>query len=807
MDTIGRFKILKRLGGGGFGEVFLGEDPDIGRQVAIKVFKPKDENLIAFATSSDEEGLQVLRARFLREARILASLDNTVNIVGVLDYGELPDGAPYYVMPYLPHSLADELGKDVFDAMAVMELAEDQRPRALPLARCLAILEQLCRGLAAAHGRGLIHRDIKPSNIMLTEDGEVRLVDFGIAKVPDEQHSTVSHLGMGSRNYMAPEQRESAKHVDARADVYALGRVAYRMLTGKLPVGRFADPNVAVPALGQPLNDLLLATLAEDREQRPENAASLLERFLVAKAQAGESGAEDTGTWVGGGEASVRDELKPLRARIAELVGLYGLIPEREQRSLRALAAIADLQEDDLKLLIHDVVDSDRTLSAKQTLAKLIAADVAETGGALSDEVLASLQPAAEAVGWDTAQLCKVVQQAVPSGLSLVKLGAAKKPDAARPADGKSARTKSGSSRSPKSSSPTPNESAVTNSVPHVGKIIIATFIALILGVGIYSIKGAPQGDRVVAEPADARQDKASEVQPIKVATPADTEEKAHDSELRLESSDQRLSYGIAFGLGRRMAADGVPVDTPDFSAGLRDALEGAQPRMSEEEIQAEMKAYQERGAGGSENSNPRLSYGIAWGLGQRMAADAVPIVVAAFTAGLADGFEGRHPRITETEIQAEMQSYQERTMAEQQATATTVGAVNRAASEAFLAQNARRAGVVVTKSGLQYEVVRAGSGTRPGPADSVEVHYRGTLVDGSEFDSSYKRGEPVSFGVGQVIAGWTEALQLMAPGAKWNLYIPADLAYGAGGAGTIIGPNSALVFEVELLSVLNRQD
>jgi serine/threonine-protein kinase len=129
MNQVGRYAILKRLGGGGFGEVFLGEDPAIGRQVAIKVFKPKDENLIAFATSSDEEGLEILRGRFLSEAKILASLDEEVNIVNVLDYGELDDGAPYYVMPYLPRSLSDELGKDVFDVNALEELPEDQRPR------------------------------------------------------------------------------------------------------------------------------------------------------------------------------------------------------------------------------------------------------------------------------------------------------------------------------------------------------------------------------------------------------------------------------------------------------------------------------------------------------------------------------------------------------------------------------------------------------------------------------------------------------------------------------------------------------
>lgn len=206
------------------------------------------------------------------------------------------------------------------------------------------------------------------------------------------------------------------------------------------------------------------------------------------------------------------------------------------------------------------------------------------------------------------------------------------------------------------------------------------------------------------------------------------------------------------------------------------------------------------------EDSAQRLSYGIAYGLGQRMAADGVPMDVPAFSAGLEDALEGAEPRMTEEEIQAEMMAYQERAMEEQQAQAAAAAAANQAAAEAFLAENAIREGVVVTESGLQYEVIEAGEGVSPGPEDTVEVHYRGTLVDGTEFDSSHKRGESVSFGVSQVIAGWTEALQLMSPGAKWNLYIPADLAYGPAGAGNLIGPNAALVFEVELIDVTEAE-
>jgi FKBP-type peptidyl-prolyl cis-trans isomerase len=202
------------------------------------------------------------------------------------------------------------------------------------------------------------------------------------------------------------------------------------------------------------------------------------------------------------------------------------------------------------------------------------------------------------------------------------------------------------------------------------------------------------------------------------------------------------------------------------------------------------------------ETTEQRLSYGIALTLGQRMKADAVPMDVDAFSAGLRDALTGAEPRLTQEEIGAEMQAYQEKAAAEQQAAQAALAAENMAAATAFLAENAAREGVVVTDSGLQYEVIEAGDGAKPGPEDTVEVHYRGTLLDGTEFDSSYTRGETVTFGVGQVIPGWTEALQLMPVGSKYKLVIPPELGYGAGGAGQAIGPNAALVFEVELISI-----
>src|SRR4051812_43401151 len=124
----------------------------------------------------------------------------------------------------------------------------------------------------------------------------------------------------------------------------------------------------------------------------------------------------------------------------------------------------------------------------------------------------------------------------------------------------------------------------------------------------------------------------------------------------------------------------------------------------------------------------------------------------------------------------------------------------SKAAGQKYLAENAKKPGVVVRPSGLQYKVIREGTGASPKKSDTVTTHYRGTLINGSEFDSSYSRNEPASFGVGQVIAGWTEALQLMKVGSKWELYIPSSLAYGQHGAGGVIGPDETLIFEVELL-------
>lgn len=201
-----------------------------------------------------------------------------------------------------------------------------------------------------------------------------------------------------------------------------------------------------------------------------------------------------------------------------------------------------------------------------------------------------------------------------------------------------------------------------------------------------------------------------------------------------------------------------------------------------------------------------RLSYGIALRMGERMKSDGMTLDVDAYATGMRDAFEGAESKLTDEEINAEMMAFQEKMQAEQQAAQEAVATANVEEGAAFLAENAARDGITVTESGLQYEVIEVGEGAKPTATDTVEVHYRGTLIDGTEFDSSYSRGQTVSFGVSQVIPGWTEALQLMSEGAKYKLYIPSDLAYGPAGAGQTIGPNATLIFDVELVSIVSDE-
>lgn len=169
---------------------------------------------------------------------------------------------------------------------------------------------------------------------------------------------------------------------------------------------------------------------------------------------------------------------------------------------------------------------------------------------------------------------------------------------------------------------------------------------------------------------------------------------------------------------------------------------------------------------------------------------------------GIADAFQDAKPLLTDEEMQTILAALQKEIAMKQQEKVKGESEKNKKEGEAFLEQNKKRSDVKTLPSGLQYKVITEGKGKSPKPTDTVHVQYRGTLINGSEFDSSYKRGQPASFPVNGVIKGWTEALQLMKPGSKWQLFIPSDLAYGERGAGGLIGPNAVLIFEVELISV-----
>lgn len=201
-----------------------------------------------------------------------------------------------------------------------------------------------------------------------------------------------------------------------------------------------------------------------------------------------------------------------------------------------------------------------------------------------------------------------------------------------------------------------------------------------------------------------------------------------------------------------------------------------------------------------------KLSYALGMSMGHNFKGTGIKTLNSAdFAAGVASVYDGVKPEMTFDEAKRIVNEYFAKLEAEMQAEAAKQGEVNRKNGEAFLSENAKREGIKVTESGLQYEVLESGKGDSPKASDNVEVHYTGKLIDGTMFDSSVERGVPASFGVTQVIPGWVEALQLMHEGDKWRLYIPSDLAYGPNGAGGVIGPNMTLIFDVELLRVIKK--
>lgn len=197
-----------------------------------------------------------------------------------------------------------------------------------------------------------------------------------------------------------------------------------------------------------------------------------------------------------------------------------------------------------------------------------------------------------------------------------------------------------------------------------------------------------------------------------------------------------------------------------------------------------------------------RASYSIGLNMGRNFKRQQVPINPEAVLQGLRDALGGAKPALTDDEMKAAFQELEQEIAAAQATRNKDLAKKNTEEGTAFLAANKKKPGIKALASGLQYKVLKEGTGAVPKKSDTVSTHYRGTLLDGTEFDSSYERNEPATFPVTGVIPGWTEALQLMKVGSKWQLFIPADLAYRDQGAGADIGPNATLVFEIELLGI-----
>jgi FKBP-type peptidyl-prolyl cis-trans isomerase len=197
-----------------------------------------------------------------------------------------------------------------------------------------------------------------------------------------------------------------------------------------------------------------------------------------------------------------------------------------------------------------------------------------------------------------------------------------------------------------------------------------------------------------------------------------------------------------------------------------------------------------------------KVSYAIGMDIGKNFKERSMDLDLDILSQGMRDAQGGVQPLLGAEEIQKVMNQFQQDMMKAEQQKRLAQAGDNKVKGEAFLAENAKKPGIQITASGLQYKVISTGSGPKPKASDTVKVHYRGTLIDGSEFDSSYKRNQPAVFPLNGVIKGWTEALQLMNVGSKYQVFLPSSLGYGEQGAGQVIGPNATLVFDVELIGI-----
>lgn len=265
----------------------------------------------------------------------------------------------------------------------------------------------------------------------------------------------------------------------------------------------------------------------------------------------------------------------------------------------------------------------------------------------------------------------------------------------------------------------------------------------------------------------------------------------------RLNSPEKKAGYAVGLSIGQSLKSIAEKVDMDQVTVGMEAQLAG-KATMQDAEMQALLMGLSQNQAG----DKAKTGYAVGMSIGKNVDNIKDLIDKSKLSDGIKDQLAGK-PKMDETAMHAALSELTTRQQASQKAVRESQGGKNKAEGEAYLAKNKAKPGVKVTASGLQYEVIKMGTGKKPKATNTVRVHYTGTLLDGTVFDSSVKRGTPAEFPLNGVIKGWTEGLQLMPVGSKFRFTIPSDLAYGENGAGGQIGPDATLIFDVELLKIV----
>jgi FKBP-type peptidyl-prolyl cis-trans isomerase len=265
----------------------------------------------------------------------------------------------------------------------------------------------------------------------------------------------------------------------------------------------------------------------------------------------------------------------------------------------------------------------------------------------------------------------------------------------------------------------------------------------------------------------------------------------------RLSSPEKKAGYAVGLSIGQSLKSISSKVDTSQVIKGLEDQLAG-KSGMQDQEMQGLLMGLSQGGSG----DQGKTGYAVGMSIGKNVGNLKGLIDDPSLSSGILDQLAGK-PKMDDAKMREALNELTTRQQASQKEKNAASSAKNKAEGAAYLEKNKAKAGVKVTASGLQYEVVKMGSGPKPKATNTVRVHYTGTLLDGTKFDSSVDRGQPAEFPLNGVIKGWTEGLQLMPVGSKFKFTIPSELAYGSNGAGAQIGPDSVLIFDVELLKIV----